>query len=147
MKLSTRGRYGIRALLELALRQNESPVLLRDIAESQQISLAYLEHLITPLVVNGVVRSTRGARGGISLARDPREIKMNEVFQILEGSTSPVDCIDNPDTCLRSGKCAVRDVWDEMKRAVDEVLESKTLQDLVEQQKSKEQLSPGMYYI
>ena len=101
MKLSTRGRYGIRALLELALRQQESPVLLRDIARSQQISLSYLEHLITPLIAGGVLLSTRGARGGISLAKSPAEIKLSEVFQVLEGSTAPVECVDNAEIFSR----------------------------------------------
>ncbi len=147
MKLSTRGRYGIRALLELALRQHESPVLLRDIARSQQISLPYLEHLITPLIAGGVLRSTRGARGGVSLARAPAEIRLSEAFQILEGSTAPVECVDNPEVCARSRSCATRDIWGEMKKAMDGVLESTTLQDLVEHQKSKAQSPEEMYYI
>ena len=147
MKLSTRGRYGIRALLELALRQHESPVLLRDIARSQQISLPYLEHLITPLIAGGVLRSTRGARGGVSLVRTPAEIKLSEAFQILEGSTAPVECVNNPEVCARSRSCATRDIWGEMKKAIDGVLETTTLQDLVEHQKSKAQSPEEMYYI
>ena len=147
MKLSTRGRYGIRALLELALRQHESPVLLRDIARSQQISLPYLEHLITPLIAGGVLRSTRGARGGVSLVRPPAEIKLSEAFQILEGSTALVECVDNPEVCARSRSCATRDIWGEMKKAIDGVLETTTLQDLVEHQKSKAQSPEEMYYI
>ncbi len=147
MKLSTKGRYGIRALLELALRQHESPVLLRDIARSQQISPSYLEHLITPLITGGVLRSARGARGGVSLARPPAEIKLSEAFQILEGSTAPVECVDKPEVCARSRSCATRDIWGEMKKAMDGVLESTTLQDLVEHQKGKAQSPEEMYYI
>ncbi len=147
MKLSTRGRYGTMALLDLALHQAEQPVLLRDIAQRQQISLPYLEHLITPLVAAGIVRSTRGARGGVSLARPPEQIKLSEVLQLLEGSIAPVECIDNPGICKRSELCVTRDIWGELKQAIDGVLESTTLQDLVERQRRKEQPEAAMYYI
>jgi Rrf2 family cysteine metabolism transcriptional repressor len=86
MRLSTRGRYGTRALLDLALHHGEEPVLLKDIAEREQISVRYLEHLITPLIAGGILRTTRGAKGGVSLAKPPREIKLSEVIQLLEGS-------------------------------------------------------------
>lgn len=144
MKLSTKGQYGTRALLELALRREEEPVLLKDIARSQQISLPYLQHLITPLIAAGIVRSTRGAKGGISLARPPEQIRLSEVIQTLEGSTAPVACVDNPRICRRSASCVSRDIWSELKKVTDGVLESITLQDLVERQKGKEQ---PMYYI
>jgi len=120
---------------------------LKDIAQRQQISLRYLEHLIAPLIAGGMVRSTRGAKGGISLARHPKDIRLSEVIQLLEGSVAPVECINNPGVCDRSGACATRDIWGEMKQAIDEVLESTTLQDLVERQKRKEQPEAAMYYI
>jgi len=144
MKLSTRGQYGTRALLELALRRGGEPVLLKDIAQSQQISLPYLQHLITPLIAGGILRSTRGAKGGISLARPPEQIRLSEVIQLLEGSNAPVECVDNPKICRRSASCVSRDIWGELKKVMDGVLESITLQDLVERQKGKEQ---HMYYI
>ncbi len=147
MKLSTRGQYGTRALLDLALRQEERPVPLKDIAQRQQISLRYLEHLITPLIAGGIVRSTRGAGGGVSLARPPEEIRLSEVMQLLEGSIAPVECVSNPRICARSKLCATRDVWSELKQAMDGVLESTTLQNLVERQKRKEQPKEVMYYI
>ena len=147
MKLSTRGRYGTRALLDLALHQGQGRILLKDIAQRQQISLRYLEHLIAPLIAGGMVRSTRGAKGGILLARHPKDIRLSEVIQLLEGSVAPVACINNPRVCDRSGSCATRDIWGEMKQAIDEVLESTTLQDLVERQKRKEQPEAAMYYI
>ena len=147
MKISTRARYGTRALLDLALHGGSGPVLLKDIAQNQQISLSYLEHLITPLVAAGIVRSTRGARGGISLLKSPAEIRLSEVIQLLEGSIAPVDCVDNPEICPRSILCVTRDVWSEMKSAMNQVLESTTLQDLVERQKRKEQPETTMYYI
>jgi len=147
MKLSTRGQYGTRALLELALHQGEAPVLLKDIAQRQQISLPYLEHLITPLIAGGIVRSTRGAKGGVSLAKPPQKIRLSEVIQLLEGSTAPVECVNNPETCSRSESCVTRDIWGELKKAMDGVLESTTLQDLVERQKRKEHPTEVMYHI
>jgi len=147
MKLSTKGQYGTRALLDLALHQKEEPVFLKDIARRQQISLLYLEHLITPLIAGGVIRSTRGAKGGVSLVKPPKEIRLSEVIQLLEGSIAPVECVSNPGICARSELCVTRDIWGELKQAIDRVLESTTLWDLVERQKKKEQLEGVMYYI
>ena len=146
MKLSTRARYGTRALLDVALHHSEGPVLLKDIAHRQEISLPYLEHIISPLIVAGIVRSTRGARGGISLLKPPSEIRLSEVLDSLEGSIAPVECVNDPKVCTRSDCCATRDVWGELKKAMNGVLGSLTLQDLVERQKQKEQ-SKSMYYI
>jgi len=147
MKLSTRTRYGTRALLELALHQGEGPILLRDIARRQQISLPYLEHLIAPLIAGGMIRSTKGSRGGVSLAKNPEGIKLNEVVQLLEGSMAPVECVNNPGVCSRSEFCVTRDVWSELKMVMDGVLGSTTLRDLVERHRRKEQPEPVMYYI
>ena len=149
MKLSTRGRYGTRALLELALHQGKGPVPLKDIALSQQISLPYLEHLISPLISGGIIRSTPGARGGVWLARPPREVRLSEVIGLLEGSIAPVECVNDPKYCSRSDFCVTRDIWSELKKVMNGVLESTTLQDLVERQKRKGQKKPetAMYYI
>ena len=137
MKLSTRGRYGTRALLDIALHEGEAPVALKDIAQRQQISFPYLKHLVTPLIARGILGSARGPRGGVSLLKRPEEIKLSEVIQLLEGSTAPVECIDNPETCARSNLCVTRDIWSKLNKALNEVLESITLQDLVEWQKVK----------
>ena len=147
MKLSTRARYGTRALLDLAVHYSEEPVSLKDIAKRQQISLQYLEHLMTPLIAAGMVRSVRGPKGGVLLAKIPEDIKLSEVIQLLEGSTAPVDCVDNPKLCSRSGLCVTRDVWDELKKAIDGVLEGMTLQNMVERQQQKNALKQEMYYI
>ncbi len=147
MKLSTKGRYATRALLDLALNQGEGLATLKDIAQRQQISLRYLEHLVTPLIAAGIVRSIRGPKGGVSLAKAPSEIRLSEIIQLLEGSVAPVECIDNPGICGRSELCVTRDIWSELKKAIGGVLESTTLQDLVERQKSKEQPEEAMYYI
>ncbi|MFC1901302.1 RrF2 family transcriptional regulator [Chloroflexota bacterium] len=147
MKLSTRARYGTRALLELSLRQGEGPILLKEIAKKQQISLPYLEHLVSPLIAGGIVRSIKGPRGGVFLAKTPEEIKLSEVIQLLEGSVAPVECINNPGVCERSEFCVTRDIWSELKMVMNEVLESTTLEDLVERHRKKEKPEPAMYYI
>ncbi len=147
MRISTRGRYGIRALLDLAMRWGQGPVQLKDIARNQEVSLQYLEHLMRPSISAGLVRSMRGAHGGVWLARPPEEIKLSEVLEAFIGSISPVECVDDPKVCNRSDRCATRDVWCELKKVMGEVLESMTLQDLVTRQKARDQQVEAMYYI
>ncbi len=147
MKLTTKGRYGTRALLELALNIEKQPVYLKDIAFRQQIPLAYLVQIVSLLISGGIVRSTRGVRGGISLVKDPSEIKLSEVIKLLEGSIDPAECIEKPKVCERADTCVMRDVWIEMKNAMDRVLESTTLQDLLERQLEKNANKEEMYYI
>lgn len=134
-------------MLDLAIHWGEGPVLLRDIARRQNISLSYLEQLITPLVTAGIVRSIRGPRGGVSLAKHPQDIKMSEVIQILEGQLALVYCINNPSACERSEICVTRDIWDEVERAMNSVLESKTIQYLVERHTKKADTIDSMYFI
>ena len=138
MKISTRARYGTRAMLDLAIHYGEGPVLTKDIARRQGFSRQYLEQLLITLKVAGLVRSARGTRGGFTLARPPSETKLSEIIEVMEGSMAPVDCVDAPDAYPRVDHCAVRDVWVEMKRVVNSLCESITLQDLAEQQLQKE---------
>jgi len=147
MKLSTRSRYGTRALLELALHREDEPIFLKDIARRQEISLSYLEQLMAPLIAGRIIRSTKGPRGGISLVKNPEDIRLSDIIQLLEGSLAPVECINNPDYCDRSESCVTRDVWNELKMVMDGVLESTTLQDLVERHKKKNKAEPAMFYI
>ncbi|UCB42186.1 MAG: Rrf2 family transcriptional regulator [Dehalococcoidales bacterium] len=147
MKVSTKGQYATRALLDLALHQDEEPVLLKYIAQRQRISLSYLEHIITPLLAAGIISSTRGPKGGISLVRAPEDIRLDEVIQLLEGAISPVECVGNPNVCMRSQSCATREVWDELRQAMTGVLRSVTLRDLMERQREKENTAEIMYYI
>ena len=137
MRLSTKGRYGLRALLDLALHQNEGPILLKDIARRQEFSLPYLQHVIAPLIASGLVKTTRGAGGGVSLLKPPSEIRLSEVVQPLEGCVTPVQCVNNPASCHRSISCVTRDIWGEITDAMSQVLDSTTLQDLVERQRRK----------
>ena len=131
MRLSTKSRYGTRAVLDIAL-QEKTVIPLKDIAERQQLSLSYLEHLITPLIIGSILRSSRGREGGISLAKPPAEIKISKIIQILEGQTVTVDCVKNPSVCERSEFCVTRDLWVEVNEAMDNVLQSTTIADLVE---------------
>ena len=141
MKVSTRTRYAFRAMLDLAMHYNTGPVLVKHIAGRQQVSANYLEQILISLKVGGLVRSVRGAGGGFTLARQPSEIRLSEIMQVMEGTTAPVGCVDDPDKYLRSPFCAVHSVWVEVKKAVNGVLESLTLQDLVERQHEKETIA------
>jgi Rrf2 family protein len=149
MKLSTRSRYGIRALIDIALNVNNRPVLLRDVAQRQEISTMYLEHLITPLISAGIIRSTRGAKGGVWLARPAKDVKVSEVIQLLEGSMAPVECVDDINYCPRYESCVTREIWVDLKQAMTGVLDNITLKDLVDRQKQKIVEVPDsmMYYI
>jgi len=147
VKVSTKGQYGTRLLLDLAMHLDEERVLLRDIASRQDISLFYLERIIAPLVAAGLVRTTRGPKGGISLAKPPEQINLSEVIQLLEGSTAPVECVNDPMVCNRSGMCATRDIWGELKKQTDSMLESITIHDLVERQEKKFKAETPMYFI
>jgi Rrf2 family transcriptional regulator, cysteine metabolism repressor len=147
MRLSTRARYGTRALLDLAVNtKTNSTATLKEIAQRQDISLTYLEHLVGPLIDAGLIRSIRGSKGGITLAKPAREITLKDIVGVLEGPTAPVECLEHADACPRSGACVTREVWDEVGQAIDKVLESKTLEDLVERQKNKGACGE-MYYI
>jgi Rrf2 family protein len=125
-------------MIDLGLHCTEGPLRLKDVAGRIQVSKKYLEHLVSRLEAVGLLRSRRGARGGISLTRPLSEIKLSEIFQILEGPIPLVDCIDNPEWCPRSDTCAARDLWMEMGQLLTTFLESKTLEDLCCQQRDKE---------
>ncbi|MCE5340510.1 MAG: Rrf2 family transcriptional regulator [Planctomycetaceae bacterium] len=131
MKLSTRTRYGMRALLELALAHNAGPLQIKVIAERQNISNKYLEQLVAMLKTAGLVRSIRGPHGGYVLAKPPDEIKLLDVFKTLEGSTLTVECVDQEHICDNQSDCITRKLWMEINQAIITVLESKTLGDLV----------------
>ncbi len=123
--------------MDLALHDGEGLIPLKDIARRQEISLHYLEHLIAPLITAGLVRSTRGARGGVLLVKPPSQIKLSEVIQALEGSIAPVECVRDPGLCQRSALCASRDVWSELMEAMVQVLDSTTLEDLAQRQRKR----------
>ncbi len=141
MKLSTRTRYGMRAILELAANYGKGPLQTNVIAKDQDISVKYLEQLMAILKTSGLVKSIRGAKGGYILAKKPDEIKLSDVFFCLEGSTITVECVDNPAYCERFADCACRQLWSQVQQSITNVLQSATLQDLMD--KSKNQRTPN----
>ena len=142
IRLSTKGRYGTRLMLELALQYGKGPVLLKDIAKRQGISGGYLEHLIPSLKAAGLINSSRGAHGGYTMAKTPSQITLKEIVQTLEGSLSPVECVDAPVVCQRVRSCVARDIWKKLGEKLSEALASVTLKDMVEMQKKKGETSP-----
>ncbi len=149
MKLSTRGRYGIKAMLDLALNSQEGQVSLKSIAERQDISENYLEQLFAMLRKNGLVKSVRGAQGGYMLATSPDNITVGSVLRSLEGSLAPVECVseDSTNVCDRANACVTRLVWKKIRDRVNEVVDSITLQDLVNEVKKMNEDNGYMYYI
>lgn len=137
MKLSTRTRYGIRAIFELALHSGKGPVQLKRIAEKQDISVKYLEQLIAILKTGGFVRSIRGSKGGYILAKKPSEIKLSDCVRCLEGQLNPVECVEDNDYCQRSEDCIIKQVWVKITEAVEDILQSITLQDLLDKAESR----------
>lgn len=131
MKLSTRTRYGTRAMFELALQYSHGPVTVTEIAASQSVSSKYLEHLLASLRSAGLVRSVRGRQGGHTLARPPDQINLREIYQVFEGGEGFVECTTSPEVCVRVDSCAARGIWAEMYASSLAVLESTSLQDLV----------------
>jgi len=132
MKLSTRTRYGVRAMVELALNNSKLPLPAKIIAQRQDISIKYLEQLMTTLKSQGLIRSLRGAKGGYLLARAANQIKISEIFNCLEGPALPVECLESETVCERAADCITRQVWMQVRDAIDNILESITLQDLVD---------------
>jgi Rrf2 family protein len=147
MRLSTKGRYGTRAMLDVALHADEGLVHLKDIAERQEISKKYLEHLVARLETDGLLRTVRGAGGGVALARLPSEVTILDILHTLEGSLSPVECIERPEVCSRSVNCGARDLWAELGSVVTGFLGSVTLKDLCERQREKERPAALTYSI
>lgn len=133
IKLSTKGRYGTRLMLNLALHYNEGreSVVLKNISKEEELSIRYLEQIIIPLKINKLVKSVRGAGGGYTLARDPSQISLCQIIEVLEGTCALVDCVEDPDSCERIGECATQAVWKEASDLLKNYFESKTLQDLI----------------
>ncbi len=147
MKVSTRGSYGMRLMLDLALNYGGGPVSVRDIAARQELSMKYIEQLMASLKGASLVKAFHGANGGYLLARSPSEIRLKEVFMTLEGPINLVSCAEDPSSCPRTGTCATRDVWQELEGAISSVLDGKTLADMVERHRQKEESREPIYQI
>ncbi|MCT4509767.1 MAG: Rrf2 family transcriptional regulator [Tepidibacter sp.] len=138
MKLSTKGRYGLKAMFELALNQDDGPVPLKHIAQNQNLSEQYLEQIFSKLRKAGLIKSIRGAQGGYLLARDADDITVGNIIRILDGPIAPSDCVLEKETeCKRSGHCVTQVVWERIKESVDTVIDSITLQNMVDDHKNK----------
>lgn len=136
MKISTKGRYGIKAMLDLAINAQEACVSLKSIALRQEISEPYLEQIIALLRKVGLVKSVRGAQGGYILAKDVNDITVGDILRALEGSLAPVDCVieKNPYECEDSSQCVTKYIWERVRDSINQVVDSITLEDLVNKQ-------------
>jgi len=143
IKLSTKGRYGARLMLNLANHYNNGneAIILRNISEEEEISIRYLEQIIIPLKINKLVKSIRGAGGGYILARHPSKIKLNEILLALEGTCCLVDCVEDEDYCHRIPICATYEVWKETSNLLKNYFEKLTLQDLIDISRKKQRNS------
>jgi Rrf2 family protein len=146
MKVSTKGRYGLRVMMELASRYGQGPVPVEVIAKSQEISGKYIHILVGTLRSAGLVRTARGPNGGYELTRKPSTITALDIVSVLEGRTIPVDCVADATACHRSKRCAARDLWCEVASAMDRVLANLTLEQLVDRQRNKLE-EPASYQI
>ena len=131
MKISTKGRYGLRILMDLALHQSEKPRLIRDIAKSQQISEKYISRLVIALRRAGMVRSVRGVNGGFHLAMKPETITLLDVIEVMEGPLSIVDCVSKPKSCTHSADCAPREIWCKLNEDIRGLMSGVTLADVL----------------
>lgn len=142
MKLSTKGRYGVSAIYDIAAHCDKGPVSLRSVAERQGISDHYLEQLMGHLRRAGLVKSVRGAQGGYILAKDPKEITVGDVICIMEGPIAPVGCLlskkkDDKNYCPKSPTCVTRDVWARVGESISKVLDSITIAELCQGNKDE----------
>jgi Rrf2 family protein len=147
MKISTKIRYGARAMVELASHYGEGPIELKEIAKRENISLKYLEQVINPLRADGLVKAIRGAKGGYSLAKPPSEICLYDVIETLEGPLNLLECLHDTKACQKVSTCVTREVWKEVSDAMSKIFYSVTLEDMVNRKREKEKNSSAMYQI
>ena len=141
MKISTKGRYALRLMLDLAMNGENNVVRIKDIAERQQISDKYLEQIISVLNKAGYVRSTRGPQGGYSLRKAPEEYTVGDILRLTEGSLAPVACVEEEGSCEREVDCVTVEAWKRLNQAISDVVDHITLADLVALQEEKREKS------
>jgi Rrf2 family protein len=140
MKVSSRGEYGVRAMVALARNYGQGPMSIAAMSKASSVPMPYLEQLIGPLRRAGLVESTRGARGGYKLTREPREVRVGEVYRVMEGPVAPMECVSEDiteQTCPLIEGCETRPVWLRMRDAIVDTLDSMTLADLIAQSPRK----------
>src|SRR4030067_1477265 len=147
MRISTKIRYGARAMLELAYHYGEGPIELKEIAKKENISLKYLEQVINPLRAAGLVKSIRGSKGGYSLAKPPSDICLYDVVETLEGPLNLLECLRDPKVCQKVPSCVTRDIWEEVSEAISKIFYSDTLEEMVNRKRDKEERNSPMYQI
>jgi len=149
VKLSTKGRYGLRAILDIALNQHSGPVTIHSVAQRQEISERYLEQLLITLKQNGLIKSIRGFQGGYVLNKEPKDICVGDVVRALEGPIAPVECVDDgcQGSCPRMDFCVTKNVWNDLKIAIKQVLDSYSLEDLVKETKNLQSNAYDYYSI
>jgi Rrf2 family cysteine metabolism transcriptional repressor len=147
MRISTKIRYGARAMLELASHYGEGPIELKEIAKKENISLKYLEQVVNPLRAAGLVKTIRGSKGGYSLAKPPSEICLYDVVETLEGPLNLLECLRDPKVCQKVPSCVTRDIWRVVSDAISKIFYSVTLEDMVNRKREKEGHHSPMYQI
>lgn len=147
MEISTKLRYGARALAELGIAYPDHVVPAGDLAKRQGLSAKYLEHILSSLKAGGIITAERGMGGGYRLARAPEEITLASVFRVLEGSPAPVKCADNPESCDQADTCPTLPTWIELRDAVVNVLESTTIADLARRVADARRSKKATYHI
>lgn len=136
MKISTRSRYALHLMLALAMQEDGTNISVKSVAESQGISEKYLEQVIPTLIRGGMVRSTRGARGGYHLMGSPEDYTVGDILRLVEGSIAPVSCLDDEvNQCARCKECVTLELWEQVDRAISNVVDHVTLADLVDKQR------------
>lgn len=136
MKISTKGRYALRMLLDLAEHKGEGFIALKDIAARQEISKKYLEQIVPMLNRSGILQTNRGFQGGYKLAKEPKEYTVGSILRITEGSLAPVACLEcEPNQCERNRTCATLRMWQGLYETINTYLDGVTLEDLLEKQK------------
>lgn len=140
MKVSTRGEYGVRAMVALAKNYGDGPMSIAAVARESSVPYAYLEQLIVPLRRAGLVESKRGAQGGYTLTRAPEEMTVGEVYRVMEGPVAPMDCVSEEltdQTCPLIENCETRPVWLKVRDSIIDAIDSITLADLIKEDKRK----------
>ena len=137
MKISTKGRYALRVMIELALHDAEELVPLKEVAKRQGITLKYMEQIISPLAKAGYVQSLRGSNGGYRLAKKPSEYKAGDILRVMEGPLEPVVCLEDGYNCPRTDSCSTLEFWQGLSKLVNDYVDSYTLEDLAEQSLAK----------
>lgn len=140
MKLSTKARYGLRAITEIAKSYGSAPAKRKDIAEKQGLSDSYLENLLIVLKNIRIIETTRGSNGGYVLCRPPSDISVLEIVEALEGPLDLVECVSSSKNCEKSSRCSARTVWSEMSEIWRKTLSAKTLQDLIDRENAAQYL-------